>query len=124
MIGLFHSGNNTLYDLDVASTLELTHPNAVGMIADFFPAFDLIISGHADRISPKPRTQKIKGHQAHLVSRGTAAEGLSTIFINFEENYGNWKISKTIYDFINAEKITEPKLLRKLDTGLRKVEEY
>ena len=124
LIGLFHSGDNTLYDLDVASTRELPHPNAAGMIADFFPAFDLIISGHAHRISPKRRTQKLKGHQTPLVSPGTAAEGLSTILVNFEENYGNWEISKTVYDFIKAEKAPEPKLLRKLDARLRKVEKY
>ena len=46
LIGLFHSGDSTRYDLDVASTRELPHPNAAGMLADFFPTFDLIISGH------------------------------------------------------------------------------
>ena len=94
------------------------------MIADFFPAFNLIISGHAHRIIQKLRTQKLKGHQTPLVSPGTAAEGLSTILVNFEENSGNWKISKTVYDFIKAEKVPEPKLLRKLDARLRKVEKY
>ena len=124
LIGLFHSGDNTQYDRDVASTRELPHPNAAGMIADFLPEFDLIISGHAHRISPKRRTKKLKGHQTPLVSPGTAAEGLSTILVNFEENYGNWEISKTVYDFIKAEKAPEPKLLRKLDARLRKVEKY
>jgi 2',3'-cyclic-nucleotide 2'-phosphodiesterase (5'-nucleotidase family) len=109
LIGLFHSGYNTLYDLDVAPTRELPHPNAAGLIADFFPAFDLIISGHAERISPKRRTQKLIGHQTPLVSPGTAVVRLSTILVNFEENYGNWIISKTIYDFIKAEKVTDPK---------------
>ena len=36
LIGLFHSGENTPYDLDVASTRELPHPNAAGMNVDFF----------------------------------------------------------------------------------------
>ena len=36
LIGLFHSGDNTLYDRDVASTRKLPHSNAAGMIADFF----------------------------------------------------------------------------------------
>ena len=58
------------------------------------------------------------------MSPRTAAEGLSTILLNFEENSGNWKISKTVYDFIKAEKAPEPKLLRKLDARLRKVEKY
>ena len=102
--------------------MELPHPNAADMIAYFFPAFDLIISGHAHRISPKRRTQKLKGHQTPLVSHGTVAEGLSTILVNFKENYGNWKISKTVYDFIKVEKVPEPKLLRKVDARLRKVE--
>ena len=124
LIGLFHSGDNTLFDLDVASTRELPHRNVAGMIADFFPAFHLIISGHANRISPKRLTQKLKVHQTPLVSPGTVAEGLSTILVNFKENYGNWKISKTIYDFIKAEKVPEPKLLQKLDARLRKVEKY
>ena len=110
LIGLFNNGDNTLYDLDVASTRELPHPNSAGMIADFSPAFDLIISGHANRISPKRLTQKLKGHQTPLVSRGTATEGLSTILVIFEENYGNWKISKTVYAFIKAEKVPEPKM--------------
>ena len=102
MISLFHSGDNTLYDFDVASTRELLHPNASGMIADFFPAFDLIISGHAHRINPKRHTQKLKGHQTPLVSPGTAAEGLSIILVSFKENYCNWKISKNVYAFIKA----------------------
>lgn len=68
LIGLFHSGDNTLYDRDVASTRELPHPNAAGMLADFFPKFDLIISGQAHRISPKRRTEKLKGHWTPLVS--------------------------------------------------------
>jgi 2',3'-cyclic-nucleotide 2'-phosphodiesterase/3'-nucleotidase len=124
LIGLFHSGDNTLYDLDVASTRELPHPNAAGMIADFFPEFDLIISGHAHRISPKRRTEKLKGHQTSLISPGTGAQGLSTILVNFEENSGNWQISNTVYDYIKAEKVPEPKLLRKLDSRLREVEKY
>ena len=36
LIGLFHSGDNTLHDLDVPSISELPHPNASGVIADFF----------------------------------------------------------------------------------------
>jgi hypothetical protein len=47
------------------------------------------------------------------VSPRTAAEGLSTILLNFEENSRNWKIPKTVYDFIKAEKVPEPKLLWK-----------
>ena len=58
------------------------------------------------------------------MSHGTVAEGLSTILVNFKENYGNWKISKTVYDFIKQDKVLEPKLLRKIDTRLRKVEKY
>ena len=123
LIGLFHSGDNTQYDRDVASTRELPHPNAAGMIADFLPEFDLIISGHAHRISPKRRTKKLKGHQTPLVSPGTAAEGLSTILVNFEEKSGNWEITETVYDFIKAEKNPEAQLLRKLDARL-KVEKY
>ena len=121
LIGLFHSGDNTQYDRDVASTRELPHPNAAGMIADFLPEFDLIISGHAHRISPKRRTKKLKGHQTPLVSPGTAAEGLSTILVNFEEKSGNWEITETVYDFIKAEKVPESQLLRKLDARLLKV---
>ena len=124
MIGYFHSGDNTLYDRDVASTRELPHPNAAGMIADFFPEFDLIISGHAHRTSPKRRTEKLKGHQTPLVSPGSAAEGLTTILVNFEEKSGNWEITKTVYDFIKAEKVPEAQLLRKLDARLLKVEKY
>ena len=124
LIGLFHSGNNTLYDQDVASTRELPHPNAAGMIADYFPEFDLIISGHAHRISPKRRTEKLKGHQTPLVSPGTAAEGLSTILVNFAEKSGKWEITKTVYDFINAERVPDPKLLLKLAPRLLKVEKY
>ena len=114
MIGLFHSGDNTFYDHDVASTRELPHPNAAGMIADFFPEFDLIISGHAHRTSPKRRTEKLKGHQAPLVSPGTATGGLSTIIVNSVEKPGNWEFLKTAYDFIKVEKVPEPQLLRKL----------
>jgi len=124
LIGLFHSGDNTQYDRDVASTRELPHPNAAGMIADFLPEFDLIISGHAHRISPKRRTKKLKGHLTPLVSPGTAAEGLSTILVNFEEKSGNWGITETVYDFIKAEKVPEAQLLRKLDARLLKVEKY
>ena len=54
----------------------------------------------------------------------TAADGLSTILVNVEENYGNWKISKTGYDFIKAEKVLETKLMRKLDARMRKEEKY
>ena len=124
LIGLFHSGDNTQYDRDVASTRELPHPNAAGMIADFLPEFDLIISGHAHRISPKRRTKKLKGHLTPLVSPGTAAEGLSTILVNFEEKSGNWGITETVYDFIKAEKVPEAQLLRKLEVRLLKVEKY
>jgi len=124
LIGLFHSGDNTQYDSDVASTRELPHPNAAGMIADFLPEFDLIISGHAHRISPRRRTEKLKGHQTPLVSPGTAAEGLSTILLNFEEKSGNWEITETVYDFIKAEKVPEAQLLRKLEVRLLKVEKY
>ena len=56
------------------------------------------------------------------MSPRNAVEVLSTILVNFEENYGNWKIPKTVYAFIKAEKVPEPKLLRKLDSRLLKVE--
>ena len=124
LIGLFHSGDNTRYDQDVASARELPHPNAAGMIADYLPEFDLIISGHAHRTYPKNRTDQLKGHQTPLVSPGTAAEGMSTILINFEEKSGNWEISKTLYDFIKAEKLPEAKLLRKMESRLDEVENY
>ena len=88
LIGLFHSGDNTRYDQDVASARDLPYPNATGMIADYLPVFDLIIYGHAHRISPKRSTNQLNGHQTPLVAHGTAAEGLSTVLVNFEEQSG------------------------------------
>ena len=63
LIGLFHSGDNTRYDQDVASARDLPYPNAAGMIADYLPVFDLIISGHAHRISTKRRTNQLNVYQ-------------------------------------------------------------
>ena len=124
LIGLFHSGDNTRYDQDVASARELPHPNAAGMIADYLPDFDLIISGHAHRISPRRRTEKLKGHQTPLVSPGTAAKGMSTILVNFNEKSGNWEIERTVYDYLKAESVPDPKLLLRLEPRLEKVEKY
>ena len=74
LIGLFHSGDNTRYDQDVASARDLPYPNAAGMIADYLPVFDLIISGHAHRISPRRRTNQLNGHQTPLIAPGTAVK--------------------------------------------------
>jgi hypothetical protein len=63
LIGLFHSGDNTRYDQDVTSARDLPYPNAAGMIADYLPVFDLIISGRAHRISTKRRTNQLNVHQ-------------------------------------------------------------
>ncbi|MBT3715573.1 MAG: hypothetical protein HOG45_03315 [Deltaproteobacteria bacterium] len=124
LIGLFHSGDNTRYDQYVASARDLPYPNAAGMIADYLPVFDLIISGHAHRISPKRRTNQLNGHQTPLISPGTAAEGLSTVLVNFEEQSGHWKITETVYDYLKAEVSPESQLLNKLEPRLQKVEKY
>ncbi|MBC8260156.1 MAG: metallophosphoesterase [SAR324 cluster bacterium] len=124
LIGLFHSGDNTRYDQHVASARDLPPPNAAGMIADYLPEFDLIISGHAHRISPKRPTRQLHGHQTPLVAPGNAAEGMSTIQVNFEEYSGHWKVAETNYNYLKAEKEADPQLLTRLKPRLRKVEEY
>lgn len=124
LIGLFHSGDNTRYDQDVASARDLPYPNAAGMIADYLPVFDLIISGHAHRISPRRRTNQLNGHQTPLIAPGTAAEGLSTVLVNFEEQSGHWKITETVYDYLKAGVSPESQLLNKLEPRLQKVEKY
>ena len=60
------------------------------MIVDLFLELNLIISGNADIISPRRRTEILKGHETPRVSPGTAAEVLSKIIVNFEEKSGNW----------------------------------
>lgn len=124
LIGLFHSGDNTGYDLETAVARNLPRPNAAGLIADYFPEFDLIISGHAHKLSPKRRTGYLKGHQTPLISPGSLGQGLSTVEINFEENSGQWKIMDMVYDYIKAETVPDRVMLKNLEPRLKKVEKY
>ena len=57
------------------------------MIADYLPVFDLIISGHAHRISPRRRTNQLNGHQTPLIAPGTAGRRIE---------YGAGKFRRTI----------------------------
>ncbi|MBS1255524.1 MAG: 2',3'-cyclic-nucleotide 2'-phosphodiesterase/3'-nucleotidase [Deltaproteobacteria bacterium] len=124
LIGLFHSGDNTGYDLKIAAERNLPPPNAAGMIADYLPEFDLIISGHAHRLSPNRRTVYLKGHQTPLISPGTRAQGLSTVKVNFREHSGHWKVSGMIYDYIKAEALPDKLLMLIIEPRLKEVEKY
>ena len=94
------------------------------MISDYLPVFDLIVSGHAHRISPKRRTNQLNGHQTPLVAAGTEAEGLSMVLVNFEEQSGHWKITETVYDYLKAGVSPESQLLHELEPLLQNVEKY
>ena len=70
----------------------------------------------------KRRTNQLNGHQTPLVAPGTAAEGLSTVLVNFEEQSGHWKITETIYDYLKAGVSPESQFLNELEPRLQNVE--
>ena len=55
LIGLFHSGINTEYDQEAAARQGVPSPNAAGLVAEAFPEFDVVLTGHAHQLIPSGR---------------------------------------------------------------------
>ncbi len=91
VIGLFHSGLDGWYDRAVALRHGLPLPNAAGLIAEGRAGFDLIVSGHAHRLSPRRSRNGNSAYAVPVVQPGARGEGLAVARLMLRGVGGRWQ---------------------------------
>ena len=87
-----HSGAEVDYNRDVARLVGLPDVNAAGG-GDFAVGVDLIVSGHAHRVFPKPPTSRLTRYGTPLVSPRNWTEGVIVSRVRMHERSGRWEFA-------------------------------
>ena len=92
VIGLVHAGVNGRYDRRVAVGAGLPLPNAAGLLADEVLGLDLIVSGHAHRLSPRRPRNGDSSFAVPVVEPGARGEGVAVARIRLVGRAGQWRV--------------------------------
>ena len=98
IIGLVHAGVSGGYDRDTAVENGLPLPNGAGALAEATygtqrRGFDLIISGHAHKLSPRRPVSGRTLYTTPILEPGAKGEGLGVATFNLQAKSGRWRVS-------------------------------
>ncbi|MEE8394681.1 MAG: metallophosphoesterase [bacterium] len=92
VVGLLHSGLNGSYDRRMAVRLGLPLPNGAGRVADGVPGFDLIVSGHAHRLSPRKSRSGDSPYSVPVIQPGARGQAVAVARLRLGERDGRWAV--------------------------------
>lgn len=120
VVGLLHSGLDGSYNRDVAVRRGGPLPNAAGRLADGGLGFDLLVAGHAHRLSPRsPRTGS--GSRAvPVLEPGGRGDGLAVATLHLAGQGGGWRVVRVERRTERAEAEPDPGALARAAPALRR----